>query len=100
MGDYDYLVTTKASMMAIMLLSDANYEVLLDLPPSVLEFDCTGSILVASGSGGESESPQDDLDGSRTGVVLGAVAPITVIEVEGATLNHPSLVCHWSKLLT
>lgn len=87
LGDYDYLVTTKASMMAIMLLSDANYEVLLDLPPSVLEFDCTGSILVASGSGGESESPQDDLDGSRTGVVLGAVAPITVIEVEGGEIK-------------
>ena len=85
LGDYDYLVTTEASMMAIMLLSDADYEVLLDLPPSVLEFDCIGSMLV--GSGGEGGGPQDDLDGSRTGVALGAVAPITVIEVEGGEIK-------------
>ena len=48
MGDYDYLVTAEASTMAIMLLSDADYEVLLGIPPNVLEFDCVVSRIVRS----------------------------------------------------
>lgn len=48
MGDYDYLVTAKASIMAVMLLSNADYEVLLGITPNVLEFDCVVSIIVRS----------------------------------------------------
>lgn len=64
-----------------MLLSDADYEALLDIPPNVLGFDCVGSIIVRSD--GEGGGPQDSLDGGQTETALNTVTPITVIEAEG-----------------
>ena len=85
MGDCDYFVTTEASIIAILLLSDADYEVLLDIPPNVLGFDCVGSIIVRSD--GEGGGPQDSLDGGQTETALNTVTPITVIEAEGAKIK-------------
>lgn len=60
LGDYGYLVTTEASMVAI-LLPDTDYEDLLVIPPNALEFDRIGRIIVRSE--GKSGGPQDNLDG-------------------------------------
>lgn len=58
-------------MMTMSLLSNNDYEVLENkIPPTVLEFDCVGSIVVRSDGG-------DDRGAANT------VAPITAFEIEG-----------------
>lgn len=46
LGGCDYFATTEASMIAMSLLSNGDYEVLEEVLPTILEFDCVGSIVV------------------------------------------------------
>ena len=62
-------------MMAMSLLSNGDYEGLEDkIPPSVLEFDCVGSILVRA-------------DGGNDRGATNTVAPITTFEIEGGEIK-------------
>lgn len=61
--------------MTTSLLSNDDYEVLEDkIPPSVLEFDCVGNIVVQADGG-------DDRRATNT------VAPITTFEIEDGEMK-------------
>ena len=72
--------------MAMPLLSNDDYEVLEDrIPPTILEFDCVGSIVVRA-EGGDDRGAQGNPGGAPTNA-MNTVTPITAFEIEGGEIK-------------
>ena len=42
--DYNHFLTTEASLMCLVMLSDEAFKIGAEIPPHQLQFDCQGSI--------------------------------------------------------